>query len=78
MTITLNATTIGQILVWVVAFTAQIVDQVPPRWKPAVLIVSAAASTALHQLSGRRNPNGTPAALPYVKKEAQGQKPGTF
>ncbi len=64
---TLNKTTIWQIVVWVVTALAMAIQgPVPEAMKPYMPVLGAAASLWLHRYAGQRNPDGTPASVGYV------------
>jgi hypothetical protein len=54
-----------------VAMAAQLMNQVggilPAEWKEGAVLVIGAAQAVVAAIAHFRNPDGTPAALPYVK-----------
>jgi hypothetical protein len=66
MRLTLNVTTICQILAWVVALLTATADAIPLRWRATAAAVVAGASLVLHQLAGRRNPDSSTAEQAYL------------
>lgn len=67
MKITLNLTTVLQVLAWLAAVLQLLLESpIPEKWRPGILMATAIVSLTLHRLAGLRNPNGTPAALPYA------------
>lgn len=73
MTLNLDLSTLLQGATWASAFIAQLLDSgvVPDQWKHGFIVVAAALSIVLHLAAGNRNPNGTPAALPYSPATGQ-------
>ena len=68
MKLTLNKSTLLQVLAWAIVAGTFFVnnDVIPARYKAAVTAAVAFLSVILHQAAGNRNPDGSPAALPYA------------
>jgi hypothetical protein len=72
MKITLNLSTLYQALVWLAGICGLAVAHglVPDRYRMYVVIPGAVlagvTSLKLHREAGSRNPDGTPAVLPYA------------
>ena len=65
---TLNWTTVWQVVVWVLTALAMAVQcgKGPAVLQPAAPVLGAAASVWLHRYAGQRNPDGTPASVAFV------------
>lgn len=68
MKLTLNRSTIMQAAVWAAAAVGLVLNHglVPERYKSIVILIGMVATLVLHGLAGRRNPDGSPAAMPYA------------
>ena len=59
---------ISQILLMTLQGANQVIDIVPAKYKPVVVLVLGVIQAVYALVSHFSNPDGTPAALPYVKK----------
>ena len=69
MKLTLNRTTIMQAAVWALAAVGLVLNHglVSEKYKSIVIAVGMVATLILNYVSGTRNPDGSPAALPYAR-----------
>lgn len=67
-TFTLNISTILQALTWAAAILAELLSAnlIPEKYKHAAFVAAGILSLVLHRKAGNVNPNGAPAALPFV------------
>lgn len=68
---TLNKTTIWQVVVWVLTAIAVAIQggTVPAELQPVAPLLGMAASLWLHRKAGNSNPDGTPAFVSYVPEK---------
>ncbi len=68
MRLPLDFTTLLQAMTWLAALIPQLLNDgmVPDEYKRFAIGLGALLSVFLHVYAGKRNPNGTPAALPYL------------
>lgn len=67
----LSLSTVLQVLTWLATVIPAFTDIVPEKYKAYLVAGGVVVSATLHQLAGKRNPDGTPACVAYVPKTEQ-------
>lgn len=66
--VTINKTTVYQVLVWLAALLSQVQNSIPEEYQPYIIVVLSILSIVVTRLQAKKNPDGTPAQTSWLPK----------